>query len=135
MVDNIKDLLWFIERGNIELDESLMERFSIKYCMDGKRLNRYGEAVIDGPYHGNGIDLAKAMLRLKPIRRWKNFRGLLEERYPKDVLFNFDALDMVKRSKVAKFLGVQYVLLHEDDICTYNRIYNELSSYRHKDLF
>ena len=134
MIDNIKDLLWFIERGNIEPDESLIERFSIKYCMDGKKLNIYGEAIIDGPYHGNGIDLVSAIFRLKHVRKWKNFRTLLEERYPKDALFDFDTLDMVKRSKIAKFLGVQYVLLHEDDIGTYNRIYNDLSSYRHKDL-
>lgn len=132
MVENIKDLLWFIERRNIEPDEQLIEQFSLKYCLDQKLLNLHGKAVIDGPYNGNGIDLLMAKMKLKPVKKWRDFVDLLGKRYPKGAKFDYDALDMVKRSSTAKFLGVNYVILHEDDRFIYNRIYNELRSYEDK---
>lgn len=120
MVENIKDLLWFIERGNIEHDEQLIEQFSLKNCLNRDGLNLHGKAVIDGPYNGNGIDLLVAKMRLNPVKRWMEFILLLEKRYPKNAKFDYDTLGMIKRSSTAKFLGVNYVILHKDDRFIYN---------------
>ncbi len=135
MVENIKDLLWFIERENIDPDEQLIKQFSLNNCLDQDRLNPHGKAVIDGPYNGNVIDLLAAKMRLNPVKRWREFILLLERRYPKSAKFDYDTLGMIKRSSTAKFLGVNYVILHKDDRFTYNRIYNELCSYGDKFAF
>ena len=131
---NTKDLLWFVERGNIE-PNGLLSISGIpinSFLHNSHKLNRAGRSLLYNSHNGDFFDFVGGIIRHRiPVKR-REFVMALETYCSRNIRFSPDVVEMITNSNMGAFLGVEYVMLDKKHEKLYNRIYNSFADYNYE---